>query len=82
MDETHYPQEQHSVVFQDETRFISMLQTKVMEFPWLHRNIVDTEGWGLMHRATVFGMPEDVRMLIQSGVDPFQPIEKIDIRSC
>lgn len=59
------------------TGFISMLRANVMEFPWLHRNIVDTEGWGLMHRATVFGMPEDVKMLIDSGVDPFQSIGKL-----
>ncbi|KIX08693.1 uncharacterized protein Z518_03350 [Rhinocladiella mackenziei CBS 650.93] len=59
------------------TNFISMLRTNVIEFPWLHRDVVDTEGWGLMHRAAVFAIPEDVQMLMDSGVDSFQSIGKL-----
>jgi ankyrin repeat protein len=52
---------------------ITMLRRRADEFPWLHQKIVDREGWGLMHRAAVFGTPADVEALMNSGVDPFQP---------
>ncbi|EXJ69219.1 CAMK/PKD protein kinase [Cladophialophora psammophila CBS 110553] len=55
------------------TVLIEMLRARDDEFPWLHQNIVDTAGWGLMHRVAVFGTPADVKMLIRAGVDVFQP---------
>jgi ankyrin repeat protein len=35
---------------------------------------MDEDGWALIHRAAIFGTPEDVLMLIRYGVDPYQTI--------
>jgi ankyrin repeat protein len=53
---------------------IKVLVGEEMDFDYLHQGIVDRHGWGLIHRASVFGRPEDVELLIAVGVDAFQPI--------
>jgi ankyrin repeat protein len=53
--------------------YLQLLRSK-HDFSWLHDSLIDIEGWGLMHRAAIFGTPEDVLMLIRFGVDPCQQI--------
>lgn len=54
--------------------FINMLRENEINFRLLHEGLIDTRGWGLIHRASVFGTPEDVELLLQAGVDPFEQI--------
>ena len=53
--------------------FLTMLAADY-DFKWLHAGLVDVEGWGLIHRAAMFGTPEDVQMLMTLQADPFQTI--------
>jgi ankyrin repeat protein len=55
------------------TEYLQLLRSKY-DFSWLHQSLMDDEGWGLMHRAAIFGTPEDVLMLMRFGVDPYQTI--------
>jgi ankyrin repeat protein len=53
--------------------FLALLAVDA-DFKWLHAGLVDVEGWGLIHRAAIFGTPEDVQTLITMKADPFQTI--------
>ncbi|KEF61571.1 uncharacterized protein A1O9_03139 [Exophiala aquamarina CBS 119918] len=44
------------------------------DFSFLHQGIIDAHSWGLIHRASIFGKPSDLELLMAAGVDPFQPI--------
>lgn len=55
------------------TEYLQLLSSKY-DFSWLHQSLMDDEGWGLMHRAAIFGTSEDVLMLIRFDVDPYQTI--------
>lgn len=55
------------------TEYLQLLHSNY-DFSWLHQSLIDDEGWGLMHRAAIFGTPADVLMLIRFGVNPHQII--------
>lgn len=52
---------------------INLLRDEV-DFSFLHHGIIDAQNWGLIHRASIFGKPADLELLMKAGVDPFQPI--------
>jgi ankyrin repeat protein len=56
--------------------FLTMLASD-SDFKWLHTGLVDIEGWGLIHRAAIFGAPEEVQLLITMKADPFQTIGEL-----
>ncbi|KIX94429.1 uncharacterized protein Z520_09815 [Fonsecaea multimorphosa CBS 102226] len=53
--------------------FITMLRARGEEFHLLHHKHVDNHGWSLMHRAAIFADPADLQLLMDYGVDAFEP---------
>lgn len=43
------------------------------DFLLSHTNMVDIQGYGMIHHAVIFGQPEDVVSLINRGVNPYIP---------
>jgi ankyrin repeat protein len=61
------------------TELLSLLYSESSEhdFSWLHAGLSDVDGWGVIHRAAIFGTVEDVQTLISKRVDPLQEIGDI-----
>ena len=62
---------------QPAAEFINMLHRNDFEYRYLHDGLRDTGGWSLLQRAAVFGTPEDVRVLMRTGVDIFQCVDSL-----
>lgn len=45
-------------------------------FQLLHQGVYDDDGWSVMHRATVYGAAEDIRVLVRYRLDPFSRTKK------
>ncbi|EXJ67414.1 uncharacterized protein A1O5_09427 [Cladophialophora psammophila CBS 110553] len=54
---------------EESSLFLDILRS-TDDFDWLHRGVVDTEGWTLLARCAVYGVPKDTLTLIKYGVDP------------
>lgn len=52
------------------SHYVDLLRTRP-DFPLLHDDVYDSDGWTVMHRAACFGTAGDVKHLIRHGLDPF-----------
>lgn len=57
--------------------FIRLL-AESKSFNLLHRQVFDTDGWSVMHRAASFGCQNDVELLEQLGVDSFTRVQQTE----
>lgn len=55
------------------SQYVNLLRRRP-DFPLLHEEVYDVDGWGVMHRAACFGTADDVELLIRYGANPFDRI--------